>query len=199
MRLVVGGQGRDGHGIFFGGVFGVVCALPFVPATLAVAFAARRVRAPKGTPVGRAQRRGVWAATALSIVAAIAIRMPEMRLARTPVLLAFGAAAIGAWLLARDMGDWVTIRRVAARVRGMNQRTDPISREIELGTERIELGVGDAIFDQVERGEPFRGVDRLLCTVHGDPTEALRALGSAVARDLSLVGLAVAAVVATLY
>src|SRR5205807_824472 len=103
-------------------------ALPFLPATLAVAFAARRVTSASDTPVGRAQRRGVWAATAFSIAAAAATVAWHRSLGWPPALLALGGAALGALVLARDFGELLALRRVAARVHGMTLRTGPLPK-----------------------------------------------------------------------
>jgi hypothetical protein len=170
-------------GIPFGGMFGAMYALPFLPATLAVSLAARRVRAAEHTPVGRAQRRGVWAAVAFSVAAAAATVAWHKSLGWPPALLALAAAGAGAFLLAREVRELVALRRVAARVRSMTLRTHALPKLVDLGAQRIDLGAGDAVFDDIEPGEPFRGVDRLLRTVHGDPARALDAIAYAIARD----------------
>ena len=184
-------------GVPFGGMFGAMYALPFIPATMVVAFAAHRVTASGDTPVGRAQRRGVWATAAFAIAGAAALCAGHHAFGWPPALLALGGAAIGSFMLARDVGELVSLRRVAERVRGMARRNGPLPRLVDMGAQRIDLGAGDAVFDEVEPGEPFRGVDRLLRTVHGDPTEALRAVRRSVARDAILVALAGAAAYAT--
>jgi hypothetical protein len=184
-------------GVPFGGMFGAMYALPFLPATMAVAFAARRVTAAPETPVGRAQRRGIWVTAAFAIAASAAVCAAHHSFGWPPALLALGGASVGAFMLARDVGELVSLRRVATRVRGMARRNGPLPRLVDMGAQKIELGAGDAVFDEVEPGEPFRGVDRLLRTVHGDPTEALRAVRWSVARDAALVAIAAASVWAT--
>jgi hypothetical protein len=186
-------------GVPFGGMFGAMYSLPFLPATLAVAYASRRVKAAPETPVGRAQRRGVWATAAFSIAAAAALTASgwHRSLGWAPVLLALAGATIGGLMLARDVGELLTLRRVASRVRGMTLRTGPLPKLVDLGAQRIDLGAGDAVFDEVEPGDPYRGVDRLLRTVHGDPTAALRAVGFSLARDAALVLMAGIAAFAT--
>lgn len=169
----------------------------FLPATLAVAFAAHRAKAASETPVGRAQRRGVWATAAFAIAVSAAASAWHRSFGWPPALLALGGAAIGAFMLARDVGELVSLRRVAERVRGMSRRNGPLPRLVDMGAQKIDLGAGDAIFDEVEPGEPFRGVDRLLRTVHGDPAEASHRVIFSVARDLALVGISAAAVYAT--
>ena len=175
----------------------IFCVLPFLLATPAVAFAWRRVRAPAETAVGRAQRRGIWTTTAFFIAAA-ATAVARQRRFNTdvyggpPAELAIGASIIVALMLVRDVGELLRLRRLAARVRSMPPRLRPLAGILELGAQRIDLGAGDGIFDELEVGEPFRGVDRLRCTVHGDPGLAIRAIGWATARDAALLGLAIA-------
>jgi hypothetical protein len=186
-------------GVPLGGMFGAMYALPFLPATLAVAYASRRVRAAPETPVGRAQRRGVWATAAFAIAAAATVIGWHRSLGWAPVLLALGGASIGALMLACDVGELLALRRVAARVTGMTLRTGPLPKLVDLGAQRIDLGVGDAVFDEVEPGDPYRGVGRLLRTVHGDPTAALRAVTTSLARDATLLLLLAALSISTPY
>ena len=191
-RLVDWGVALLGAGI--GLLIGAFSALSFLPATLVVSFAWRRVQAPAATPVGRAQRRGVWTTTVFFLVAAAATKVACNRSLGGPLaFLAMGATVIGALLLARDVGDLFRLRRLAARVRSMTPRLRPLGSVLELGAQRIELGAGDALFDELEAGAPFRGVDRVRCTVHGDPGLAIRAVRWAVARDAALLGVEIAA------
>jgi hypothetical protein len=78
----------------------------------------------------------------------------------------------------------------------MTRRERPLHLS-DLGAQRIELGADDAIFDEVQAGEPFRGVDRLLRSVHGTPAVAVRAIAFAVARDGVLLALTAGAVLAS--
>jgi hypothetical protein len=51
----------------------------------------------------------------------------------------------------------------------------------------IDLGLGDAVFDEIALGAPFRGGAHVVRSVRGEPFEALDAVANALVRDVLVV------------
>lgn len=193
------------HGPAIAAVGGLACAAAFLPVCLAVLGAARRAqRARLGSLVAASDRRAVWGilATALSVTtlgalpswaAAAAGDVPS----QLPVALMLAASALGiAGILAADL-------RSARRAR-QTLSPDVIAKEAseiassDTATPRLDLGLGDDLAARVARpSSAYRGRDRAVALILGNPGLALSALRRAVRRGA--VGLALVAVAAGLH
>jgi hypothetical protein len=184
-----------------GVVAGMALALPFLPVCAAVLSAARRAqRARLGSLVAGSDRRAVWGILATALLIATLEGLPDWPAPRgkplfgpAPVLglLVAGIACIVA-VLAADVLSWRRATRALAQGLQRHEGDDPaVSNE---AASRVDLGLGDEIRAQVSRtAAVYRGKDRTLALVQGDPDRALGALRRAIGRGI--VGLAVAGAV----
>ena len=187
-------------GIFLGAgagaIVGVICgfffALPFVPATLLIAGAARRVgRAAHGSLVDAADRRGVWTATLGAI--AVGTLLP-LAAGATLAKLAFGTVVALAILLFLDGEAFVRLGRLALLQARMQKREHASAPVVSAGATTLDLGVGDQVFEEIERSaQPYREPDRVLRVLVGDVALARRALTAALRRDALALGVALVA------
>jgi hypothetical protein len=169
-----------------GAFFGLIYAAPFAVAATAMVLAARSVRARAGTPPGRAERRAPWLAAA----ACVAIAMPIMKqwvppLGTVPLALTGFAAGTVAIVLAIDLAELLPMCALLADALTATPRLGTAALS-DAGARCVDLGVGDGWFDHIERGAPFRGADRLVRTLRGDPPAAQRALVRAIVRDVAV-------------
>jgi hypothetical protein len=172
-----------GAGFFYGLLVGDSCGLAFLPATLILATALRASARPD-TPSGRAQRRAAWCATAGSIAIA-AVIAKHHRVSVLPVELAAIAFVLAAIALVRDGSEmrslWRLIRIMQRTLaRRSTSRLEQMAPEMRM----IDLGIGDAVFDEIALGAPFRGGELVVRSVRGEPFEALDAVANALVRDL---------------
>ena len=153
-----------------GAAFGLVCALPFIPAlTIAFKVTRRAGRARAGSLVDEADRRAPWTATTLTILVcgmAVATVFPH---ARQPTLFAlvFGAGAVATILAAQTGVSWY-------RARGWEhafataEPGDDSSTDVPAGAETFDLGVGEAEVELRERGDAYRAGVRTRARLKGD-------------------------------
>lgn len=176
-------------GMLIGVFFGVMCALPFIPALGAVLFAAHRIgRARQGSIVDASDRRAVWAATAAAIALASLLVPALAERVRPPEASLWMAAASSAVLAALLLADAVALVRVVKATRGVE---DAVSHGLSGGEAEgqaagqaplVDLGLGDETrVDALPAQHAYRGITRLVRVVRGSREGAIRALRSGVA------------------
>lgn len=182
-----------------GALGGALFALAFIPVCAAVILAARRAqRARLGSIVAGSDRRAVWGilVTALAIATLqVALNWPAASAGDIPSpwpalgILAMAAIILLAILLA-DVGALRRARQ--ALVPGLAPRDPEEAAHDDSAASRVDLGLGDAVAARLSRSaSAYRGRDRTLALVRGDPAQALLALRKAIRRGV--VGLAVIA------
>lgn len=180
---------------------GLACTLPFLPVCAAVLSAARRAqRARLGSLVAGSDRRAVWGILATALLIVTLEGLPDWPAPRGRPL--FGPEPVLALLVAAVLciagvlaADWLALRR-ARRILAQDlarQELDAPSLSDE-SVARMDLGLGDGVLAQVSRTGPvYRGRDRTLALVQGDPDQALAALRRSLRRGA--IGLAIATTV----
>jgi hypothetical protein len=163
-----------------GGLAGTVCAILFLPIGFAVLGSARRAqRARLGSIVAASDRRAVWGILAATLGVATIEAAPEWagfaEPPRAAAVMLFASCCAVTFIAVLDVRAH---RALALVVSDLEARPDFAS-----APERIDLGVGDDLAARLERStSPYRGSDRTLALVHGDPRLARAALKRAVVR-----------------
>lgn len=159
-------------------IFGLIAAIPFVPAIAAVTFSASRVHARVGSFAEASQRRRIASTAAVSLaIAALLVPTRHHTLAATIALLALVATTT------LSIVEALSLRRLRVLSRGGDWE-----RLAEVAAPTVDLGLGDELWIRRELDETYRtGVAGLVR--RGDAL-----LTETVARD-SLRGHAVAAAV----
>ena len=182
-----------------GAAGGLACAIAFVPVCLAVIAAARRAqRARLGSLVAASDRRAVWGILAAALAVATLEAAPDWPAAATgmlpvPWVAAGMLGAAGLTIAAVWILD-VRARRRAERTIGEGLVPQE-ARDVEAAdtrVPRVDLGLGEEIGAQVARAAAaYRGRDRAVALVLGDPEQAIGALRRASRRGaacLAVVG-----------
>jgi len=168
-----------------------------VLALLGVVVAADR-RAWRGRPgsiVSASDRRGVWVLTAATAAVLTLAALPDWPAAfavdaRAPWEVVAVGALSALVALAILVADALALLQVRAACRGRSrmERWDP-ALEMEPG-EGVDLGLGQEARAWLERGaSAYRGLERPLWVVRGDPAEARVVLRQAVGRGLVVLAL----------
>lgn len=188
------------RGPIIGSLCGLCCAIAFVPVCAMVIVTARRAqRARLGSIVSASDRRAVWSilATALSVTTLEAAPNWTAALAKErdfplPALVMWGCSALViGWVLAMDVRAHRAAKRATAE--GLTAAEDD-GAVVEADISKLDLGLGDGSWERRTRSaSAYRGRDRTLALVQGDPAQALWALRRAARRGMA--GLAIAAVV----
>lgn len=186
-------------GAKMGAAGGLACALAFVPVCLAVIAAARRAqRARLGSLVAGSDRRAVWGILATALAVATLEAAPDWPAAAAGMLpvpwAATGMLGAAALVITAVLGMDVAARR-RAREALREGLVPQDAREVEAADTRIprlDLGLGDDVGAQIARSSAaYRGRDRAVALVQGDPEQALSTLRRAVRRGalcLAVVG-----------
>jgi hypothetical protein len=185
-----------------GAAGGALFALAFIPVCAAVILAARRAqRARLGSIVAGSDRRAVWGilATALAVATVeVALNWPAAAAGDVPSpwpalgMLAMAAIVI-LWILFADVRALRRARQ--ASVPGLVERDPAETAEDDTAALRVDFGLGDGLAARLARSaSAYRGRDRTLALVRGDPEQAFGALRRAIRRGV--LGLAVMAGVA---
>ena len=192
------------NGLWFGALAGLGCAAAFVPVCLAVIAAARRARRARlGSLVSDSDRRAVWGILATALSVATLEALPAWPAAAAgegsapvPAAVMLGAAAlvIAGILVADGLG----LRRARRELAPGLVARDPTSlASTDVEAPRLDLGLGDDLAARIARtAAAYRGRDRTLALVQGDPEQAISAFRRALARGgacLSIVALAAGA------
>jgi hypothetical protein len=186
----IGGSFNADDGVR-GAIIGTLCALVFLPVGFAVLSSARRAqRARLGSIVAASDRRAVVGILAASLGVATFEAAPDWAAWDAPI------AAVVMWSWAFVVVVLVTVvderarRMLGVVVRDLEARPDSSD-----APDKIDLGVGDEVAARLERSiSPYRGSDRTLALVHGDPRIARGALRRAVLRGgISLLALGMVA------
>src|SRR5581483_3568015 len=169
-------------GTIGGGIFGIICSIPFLaPLAISARLATARGRAREGTLVDRSDARFAW--TALPPCAALGTLLVELASsswqhpsAFTIVVAGLGAAIAFALFLF-DVAAW---RRVVSESTKVDDGHGPV----------YDVGIGE---DTVLRTEPakaaYRDVDRQVRVLRGSPIQAAREL-----RERALIGFVTSAI-----
>lgn len=185
-------------GAIAGSIFGLFCAVPFIPAIGATVWAARVAgRARPGSLVDGVSRRAVWAAVVGSVALACAMvwssASDERRFYGPPrdggigpvVTILLCVAAI--LLLAADAAALVRTRLAAADLARMVDaaESDPVE---PAAASVLDLGLGAA--SHVEKAPSptvYRARERVLRIIRGSPAEAEKAIRVALLRGALVV------------
>jgi hypothetical protein len=163
-------------GLFLGLFFGAICAVPFIPALGAVAFAARRVgRARPGSIVDQADRRAVFRAALTVASLATVIPLPGIEPSGcTAIVFPLAASAILLMLLGHDAGAFVRLGTLEARLAAIPEPAPFASPPCRgPGVVVVDFGLG---LDEVEEISPagavYRERDRATCVFRGSADRA---------------------------
>jgi hypothetical protein len=192
---------REPESTHFGALWGVALTVPFLPVCAAVLSAARRAqRARLGSIVAASDRRAVWGILATALLVATLEALPDWHAPKDgrffgPVpaaaLVALSVACIAA-VLGADIAAWRRAKR--AMVPGLARREASDLALEDASVPRVDLGLGaDLLAHQKLAGAVYRGRERALALVQGDPEQAFSALRRAIRRGAA--GLAVAVLV----
>ncbi|HVK66350.1 MAG TPA: hypothetical protein VM694_17825 [Polyangium sp.] len=208
----------DAHGGTLGGaVSGAVSAVLFLPVCLLVLASARRAqRARLGSIVAGSDRRAVWgilaaALSAATLLAALdwpAARMDEVEPPFPALFILLATALVTLVVLAADLR--ALKRAQVALAPGLQADEEGAAPLVDPSVPRVDLGLGDDVASRLARSAAaYRGRDRAVELVQGNPAQALGALRRAVRRGVTSLalmgvilgahGLAHASFVAALY
>jgi hypothetical protein len=198
LATVAAALGGDigGFVLMVGGfIFGMICAVPFVPA-LAIAFAAtQRVgRARPGSLVDEADRRAPWTAVCITIlVVGLGLAFFEPRAVDLTVSALLFARGLGAVLLTvLTLRSWSRARGWQRAFAAAEPANDTAS-DVPGGADEHDLGIGDEARELRHRGDAYRAGVRTAARLRGHTEQARRILRF----DLLLGALAMALSVAT--
>ncbi|MDI1480430.1 hypothetical protein [Polyangium sp. y55x31] len=190
----------DAHGGTLGGAAsGAFSAILFLPVCLLVLSSARRAqRARLGSIVADSDRRAVWGILAAALSAATllaALDWPAARLeeAETPIpALVILLATTAVTLVVLSANLRALKRAQAALAPGLETGEDGPAPLVDPSVPRVDLGLGDDLASRLARSAAaYRGRDRAVELVQGNPEQALGALRRAVRRgytSLALMG-----------
>lgn len=178
------------RGPLVGALCGLACATAFVPVCVAVILAARRAqRARLGSIVSASDRRAVWGilATALAVTTLEglldwpAFHARDTAAPLPAVGMALGAGLVIAAILAADVR---ALRRARGSVeQGLTQREPGEPEVADTDVPRLDLGLGEDSWARLARSaSAYRGRDRTLALIQGNPEQALGALRRAIRR-----------------
>lgn len=174
---------------------GLACTIPFLPICAAVLSAARRAqRGRLGSLVASADRRAVWGILAITLLFASLEGVVDWITPRSdwsgPEPLLALLAALFLTLAAVTIADFRAYRRARLAITTSLVRHEEDDRAVEVeAAPRLDLGLGNEVHAQLQRGvAAYRGRDRALALVQGDPERALAALRGALRRDVSGLG-----------
>jgi hypothetical protein len=172
-------------GLIIGLACGLMFSVPFIPGNLLVMSAAARVgRAPKGSIVDGADRRGVWRATALIIACASLLTLAGHQSWRAQLACTAGFL-IATVIAAIDLAARHKLLRISAMLTRFRPHDPARHPEQSPAAGTIEIGLGDERFDEIAVAEsPYREADRVVRTVVGDPVRSSGALKSALMYDV---------------
>jgi hypothetical protein len=167
-QTFLGGSARDG--VLLGAVWGATLASPFVPAFVAVVYAARRIgTARAGSLIDGAHRRGVWVAAAAWSAATIIVSFAAWHAIEAEAVLvaSSGCALVLAIAFFVNVDAMVKLVRYRAP-RGARAAATPLV---------IDYGVGDEV-EQREHAAAaaYRESARAVIVFRGTRGRALRAL-----------------------
>ncbi|TKD02783.1 hypothetical protein [Polyangium fumosum] len=194
--LVAGLDGAQG-GTLGGAVSGAVSAVLFLPVCLLVLASARRAqRARLGSIVAGSDRRAVWgilaaALSAATLLAALdwpAARMDEVEPPFPALFILLATALVTLVVLAADLR--ALKRAQVALAPGLQADEEGIAPLVDPSVPRVDLGLGDDIASRLARSAAaYRGRDRAVELVQGNPAQALGALRRAVRRGVTSLAL----------
>lgn len=159
--------------IFIAAIFGGVCAIPFIPAIVAVAISAARVNARKDSVAEAAQRRKILRTAALALALASAL-IPESRVPlhfHLPLHVTNVAIAIIVALIVSEV----------SLLRALREAAPQRSMDYGLGGETVTLADAD---------ETYRKPVTVHAVIHGDRARALETARVAMRGHLIAVGVA---------
>lgn len=175
-----------------------LCALAFVPVCLAVLRAARlSQRARLGSIVASSDRRAIWgilAALLPPMTLGAAIDWPAARLGHGPLPLgALGILMVNSLLLVAllvaDLGALRIVRQALSS--GLTPQDEDSRVALDEAIPALDLGLGDGRLARLEpSASTYRGKERAIGIVEGDPGLAETALRRSVRRGVGGVALA---------
>jgi hypothetical protein len=193
------------RGPVIGALSGLCCAIAFVPVCALVIVTARRAqRARLGSIVSGSDRRAVWGILATALAVTTVEAAPDWpaylageRAAPLPaVLLVVGAGAVITFVMAADARALRLARSSTAQ--GLTQRDAADPEPAGEGLAKVDLGLGEGSWERLARSaSAYRGRDRTLALIQGDPEQALSALRRALGRGA--IGLAVTVAVCAVH
>jgi len=176
----------------FGALGGLLCTLPFLPICAAVLSTARRAqRARQGSIVAGADRRAVYGILAVALLIATLEALPDDPAPATtwlegplPGLALFAAATI--CILVILVADALALRKARSLVVPGLARKDEIDPGLERdNAARFDLGLGRAVHARLAKStSAYRGRERALALILGDPERAIATLQRAVRRGV---------------
>lgn len=184
----------DAHGGTLGGAAsGAFSAVLFLPVCLLVLSSARRAqRARLGSIVAGSDRRAVWGILAAALSATTlfaALDWPAAHLEDTekPIAALFILLATALVTLVVLAADLRALRRAqAALAPGLSTGEDGPAPFVDPSVPRVDLGLGDDLASRIARSAAaYRGRDRAVELVQGNPEQALGALHRAVWRGVT--------------
>ncbi|MDC3983994.1 hypothetical protein [Polyangium jinanense] len=184
-------------GTLGGAASGVFSAILFLPVCLLILSSARRAqRARLGSIVAGSDRRAVWGILAAALSAATllaALDWPAAHLEETekPIPALFILLATALVTLVVLAADLRALKRAqTALAPGLEAENDGPAPLVDLAVPRVDLGLGDDLASRLARSAAaYRGRDRAVELVQGNPEQALGALRRAVRRGVTSLAL----------
>lgn len=193
---------KEAHRAPVAALFGLLCALPFLPVCAAVLSAARRAqRGRLGSLVAGADHRAVWGILAITLLIASLEGLPDWTAPRSgwsgPEPVAVLWIALVVCIATVFAADFSAHRRAQQAILRPLVRHEADDGNIDAeAAPRLDLGLGNDLHAHLHRGAAaYRTRDRALALVQGDPARAVAALRRALQRGA--IGLGVAGAVAT--
>ncbi len=183
MALLKGAPGTVLIGIaLFAAMFGGVCALPFIPAMVAVAVTAARVTARPGSIADAAQRRRILRVAALSLAIASAL-LPRRGTTSIWLHLPMHVANVAlALIVALLFAELAALARLKKSALGPEWEPSTIDAPPD-----VDFGLGSERFIRRAHDETYRHELGVSAIVHGDRDRALDAVRTSL-RGHSLAG-----------
>lgn len=176
----------------FGALGGLLCTLPFLPICAAVLSTARRAqRARQGSIVAGADRRAVYGILAVALLIATLEGLPDDPAPATtwlegplPGLALFAMSTI--CILFILVADALALRKARSLVVPGLARKDEVDPGLERDdAARFDLGLGKDIHARLAKStSAYRGRERALALILGDPERAVATLQRAVRRGV---------------
>lgn len=184
----------------------ILLATPFLPTCFAVLWFARRAqRARLGSVVAASDRRAVWGIFAVTLSVVTLEALPQSPLleerfvlyGKAPsVALVIAIAATSVAVLLLDVQALGALKRATAAC--LVRHEEEVQRDDASEKTHLDVGLGAGLLAHKEVSPlVYRGRDRILALIEGDPQEALAALGGAIKRGIA--GTFVAAAVLALH
>jgi hypothetical protein len=195
MALAKGSPGGLVIGIaLFGAMFGGVCALPFIPATVAVAVTAARATGRAGSIAGEAQRRRVLRVAALCLaIASITVppRASTSLWLHVPLHVTNICLALIVALLFVELAAASTLRKTT--LVGFEPAAFPVDTRAH-----VDFGLGNEMLIRRAHDETYRADVGVAAVVRGDRAWAIETVNASLRGHAIAAGIATASLVAQL-